>query len=394
MIAQADVVVIGAGITGTSAAFQLARRGLSVALVEKRFLAAGSTGKSSAIIRQHYSNKITARMALYSLRAFQNFAEVTGGGDAGFVRTGFAVLVESKDRTGLEENVAMQQRLGVKTQIMTPEELRTLDPGIAGTQAAAIAYEPESGYADPASTTSGYADAARRAGAQIFQGARVTNIELTNGRVSAVDTTGGKIATEAVVNCTNAWAAQIGEMVHVAVPVHASRHQVATFQRPRTHTGIHLAAADFMNHIYYRPEGTTLTLVGSIDPEEAEDHVDPDHYNESTDYAFIEDASVRIRNRCPYMEQALSKGGWAGIYGITPDWHPVIDEAPAVSGFFVAAGFSGHGFKLGPAVGVMVADMVKRSSEPTDGLDRSLFRLGRFAENRPVRGKYEYSIVG
>lgn len=394
MIYRADVVVVGAGITGTSVAFQLARRGLSVALVEKRFIAAGSTGKSSAIIREHYSNEITVRMALYSLHVFQNFAEVTGGGDAGFVRTGFAILVEGKDRSGLEENVGMQRRLGVNTNVLTPDELTTLDPGIAGTNTAAIAYEPESGYADPAATTSSYVEAARRAGAQILQGTRVTGIEMTSGRVAAVETTSGRIAAGAVVNCTNAWAAEIGKMVHTDIPVHASRHQVATFQRPRSHSTAHIGAADFINQIYYRPEGTSLTLVGSIDPAEADEHVDADHYNESSDYRFIEDAAQRIRNRYPYMEQALSKGGWSGIYGVTPDWHPVIDEAPAGSGVFVAAGFSGHGFKLGPAVGLMVADMVTRSSAPTDGLERSLFRLARFAEQHPVRGKYEYSIVG
>jgi sarcosine oxidase subunit beta len=112
------------------------------------------------------------------------------------------------------------------------------------------------------------------------------------------------------------------------------------------------------------------------------------------DYAFIEDAAQRIRNRFPYMEHALSQGGWSGIYDVTPDWHPIIDEISSGSGFFVAAGFSGHGFKLGPAVGVMIADMVMRASAPTAGLERSLFRYARFAENQPVRGKYEYSIVG
>ncbi len=120
----------------------------------------------------------------------------------------------------------------------------------------------------------------------------------------------------------------------------------------------------------------------------------PDHYNESADDAFIEDAARRIRNRYSFMEQALSQDGWAGIYGVTPDWHPILDEIPGGSGFFVAAGFSGHGFKLGPAVGVMIADMVTRASAPTAGLTRALFRYSRFAENQPVRGKYEYSIVG
>jgi sarcosine oxidase, subunit beta len=393
MINTADVVVIGAGITGTSAAFQLARRGLKVAVVEKRFVAAGSTGKSSAIIRQHYSNEMTARMARYSLRVFQNFKEVTGG-DAGFVPTGFIVLVAGKDRAGLEENVAMQKGVGIRTYILAPEALREMDPGIAVPDGAAIAFEIESGYADPASTATSYAEAAKAAGAEIYQGTRVTNLLMNRERVAGVVTTGGEIATLAVVNCTNAWASEIGQLAGVALPVQASRHQVATFQRPAPHKRYHLTAADFVNQIYYRPEGQALTLVGSILAEEAEHKIDPDHYNESADYEFIEDAAQRIRNRYPYMDQALSKGGWAGIYGVTPDWHPIIDEAPAGSGFFVAAGFSGHGFKLGPAVGVMVADMVTRASTPTEGLTRELFRLARFAENKPVVGKYEYSIVG
>lgn len=393
MQSSADVVIIGGGITGTSAAFQLASRGLKVVLVEKRFIGAGSTGKSSAIIRQHYSNDITARMALYSVRVFQNFAEVVGG-DAGFVRTGFCVLVDPRDRAGLEENVAMQQRVGVTTRLISPEELRELDPGIAGTDLLAIAYEPDGGYADPASTATSYADAARRAGAEILQGVRVTGIEMKGDRIKSVTTSNGAIAAEAVVNCTNAWAPEIGNMVGLDLPIQASRHQVATFQRPRAHARAHVTAGDFMNQIYYRPDSSNLTLVGSIASSEAEHRVDPDRYNEAADYEFIEDAATRIRSRYPYMEQALGRGGWSGIYGVTPDWHPIIDEVPSGSGFFIAAGFSGHGFKLGPAVGVMVADMVTGAATPTAGLERGLFRYARFAENKPVVGKYEYSIVG
>lgn len=393
MIATADVVVIGAGITGTSTAFHLAQRGLKVALVEKRFIAAGSTGKSSAIIRQHYSNEITARMALYSLRVFQNFADAVGG-DAGFVTTGFVILVDAKDHVGLEENVAMQKRVGVNTRVISSDELRELDPGIAAPNTLAAAYEPESGYADPASAATSFAEAARKRGAEISQGTRVTNVEMKSGRVVGVQTTNGRITAPAVVNCANAWAPIICTTVDVDLPIEASRHQVATFQRPRAYAKPHLTAGDFINHIYYRPEGSLLTLVGSIDAAEASHKIDPDQYNEAADYEFIEDAAQRIRNRYPYMEQALSKGGWSGIYGVTPDWHPIIDEIPSGSGFFVAAGFSGHGFKLGPAVGVMIADMVTRASVPTAGLERTLFRYSRFAENQPVRGKYAYSIVG
>ena len=392
MATTADVVVIGGGITGTSAAFQLAQRGMHVVLVEKRFLGAGSTGKSSAIIRQHYSNEITARMALHSLRVFQNFAEAVGA-DAGFVQTGFAILVEAKDRAGLEENVKMQQGLGVNTRVLSSEELRAIDPYFAVSASFAAAYEPEGGYADPASTVMGFGEAAKRYGAQIWQETRVAKILMKNGRVVGVDSTRGEISAPNVVNCTNAWAPQIATTIDLALPIRPERHQVATFQRSSDMERSHLTAGDFVNNIYYRPEGGRLTLVGSIDPNHGQE-IDPDHYNEGADYAFIEDSAQRIGRRYPAMEHSWSKGGWSGIYGVTPDWHPIIDEIPHGSGSFVAAGFSGHGFKLGPAVGVMIADMVARASTPTAQLDRSLFRYARFAEGKPVVGKYEYGIVG
>lgn len=390
----ADVVIIGGGITGTSAAYQLTRRGLKVILAEKRFLGAGSTGRSSAIIRQHYSNESTARMALFSLRVFQNFAQEVGG-DAGFVTTGFAMLVEDKDRAGLQENVAMQRRLGVNTSIIDAQQLHEIDPGLSLPQGLAIAYEPEGGYADPASTVQSYADAAKRAGARIWQETPVTNIlmDAARERVVGVDTPRGIISAPNVVNCANAWAPPLGALVGVELPVRPERHQVATFQRPPELARSRLTAGDFVNNIYFRPEGAGLTLLGSIDPAHGQ-LVDPDSYNEGADADFIADSAERIQRRYPGMDAGLSRGGWAGIYGVTPDWHPIIDEAPPGSGFFIAAGFSGHGFKLGPAVGVMVADMVTHTPIPTAGLERSLFNHARFRENRPVRGKYEYSIAG
>jgi sarcosine oxidase subunit beta len=392
MTATADVVVIGAGIVGTSAAFYLSQRGLRVALVEKRFVAAGATGKSSAIIRQHYSNPVTARMARWGVRVFQNFAEEVGG-ECGYAKTGFAILVNEREHRGLEENVALQQSVGINTRVVSATELAELDPGIQVTADVIGAYEPDGGYADPATASVSLAEAAKRLGAQVLQDTPVTGIAMRGGGVASVETRQGKISAPAVVNCTNAWAPAIARMVGVDLPIVASRHQVAIFQRPPEHKRPHLTAGDFLNNIYFRPDGG-LTLVGSIDPDEANEKADPDHYNEVADFDFIEFASARVCQRYPYMQRALSKGGWTGIYDVTPDWHPIIDEAPAGSGVFHAAGFSGHGFKLGPAVGVMIADMVTHTRTPTDGMDRRMFRLSRFAENDPVRGKYEYSIVG
>ncbi|MBI3243234.1 MAG: FAD-binding oxidoreductase [Chloroflexi bacterium] len=149
---------------------------------------------------------------------------------------------------------------------------------------------------------------------------------------------------------------------------------------------------DFPNVAYFRPETGGMTLVGSVDPVEADDRANPDSYNERVDFEFVADSGTKLARRFPCMERGVSRGGYAGIYDVTPDWHPVIDEVPAGSGFFVAAGHSGHGFKLSPAVGVMVADLV--TGQRTEGLDPTLFRFARYAEGRPVRGRYDYGIAG
>jgi sarcosine oxidase subunit beta len=389
---KADVVIIGGGVTGTSAAFQLASRGLRVILVEKTFLAAGSTGRSSAVIRQHYSNEITARMALYSLRVFQNFTAIVGG-DAGFHETGFVVLVSGRDAAGLRENVALQQRIGIQTQLVSPQELRRLDPSLMASGQDAAAYEPESGYADPVATTMGFADAARIRGAEIWQETRATRVLLERERVAGVETTRGTILTENVVNCANAWAPAIAAPLGISLPIQPERHQIAMFQQKPQREKPRLVVGDFVHQIYYRPEGSTLTLTGSVAPD-GKPIANPDEYDTTADDEYIARVGESLVKRHPAMTNALSKGGYAGMYGVTPDWHPIIDEIPSGSGFFVAAGFSGHGFKLSPAVGVMIADMVTRQAQPTAQLDPALFRYARFAENKPVRGKYEYSIIG
>jgi sarcosine oxidase subunit beta len=386
-----DVIIIGAGINGCSTAFQLAQRGLKVAVFDKSSIGNGPSGKSSAIIRQHYSNELTARLALHSLHVFQNFDERIGG-ECGFTRTGFVVLVAAKDQAGLEANLALQRRIGIKTELLSSESLREIMPGLATADLVSAAYEPESGYAEPYLTVNAFASAARRVGAKIFPETEVTNVRFASGKVIGVDTAKEQFDAPLVINCAGPWAARVAKMVGVEVPINPCRVQVSLFARPSGYEASHPVIADFIHATYFRSETGQLTLVGLVDPGEADAIVDPDNYKEQVDNEFVLDSGERLIRRYPPMERSHSTGGYAALYDITPDWHPIIDELPAGSGFFICAGCSGHGFKLGPAIGLMLADFVTGKSDPE--FDPHMFRFSRYAENQPVRGQYEYSIAG
>jgi sarcosine oxidase subunit beta len=386
-----DIAIIGAGIMGCSTGLQLAKQGLKVAILEKEGIGAGSTGKSSAVIRQHYSNPLTARLALHSLRTFQNFSDEVGG-ESGFTQAGFIVVVAAKDHDGLEANVAMQQGLGVNTQLISPEESIELMPGLQTSDMVAAAYEPESGYADPNLTVSSYSAAAKNAGAEIFLERAVTGICFEGEKVVGVDTASGPINAPIVLNSAGPWGARVAKMAGVDVPINSCRVQVAFFGRPDSQAAEHPVVADFIHSTYFRAETGQLTLAGLIDPAEADAIVNPDAFPEQLDKDFTLDVGERLVRRYPPMERSQARGGYASLYAITPDWHPVVDELIPDSGFFISAGFSGHGFKLGPAVGLMTADMLTANSDPL--FDPSLFKLNRFQEGKEVVGQYEYSIAG
>ncbi len=386
-----DVVIIGGGIMGCSSAYQLAKRGLKVALFEKKSIGDSPSGKSSAIIRQHYSNELTARMANYSLKTFRNFDELVGG-ECGFNQTGFVVIVEAKDQTGLEANVTFQKSLGIQTELIGAEALKELMPGIDTGSLVAVAYEPESGYADPYLTLNAYAQAAQREGAMLYRDTEVTGIRLDRDKVKGIETADDHYESPIVINCAGAWGAGVARLAGIEVPINSCRVQVAFFRRSQDQAASHPVVADFVNATYFRSETGGITLVGLIDPAEANAIVDPDNFKEYMDDDFLLDAGERLVNRYPAMERSESTGGYASLYAITPDWHPIIDEVPAGSGFYICSGFSGHGFKLAPAISLMVADLTTGKSKPM--FDPSLFSYGRFEANQLVRGRYEYSIVG
>jgi glycine/D-amino acid oxidase-like deaminating enzyme len=385
-----DVIIIGAGLIGCATALHLAQRGLKVTVLEKDTVGAGGTGRSSAIVRQHYSNELTARMALHGLRVFQEFDDRVGG-DCDFRRTGWVTIAAAENSVGMAANVKLLQGYGINTELLSAEDLEAMVPGLDTSDLVAIIHEPESGYADPHLTVNGYADAARRFGATIVQGCTVTGIRFDADKVVGVDTTGNAYDGPVVVNCAGPWGAQVAKMAGVSAPITCARVQVAVFRRPAEYTA-HPVVMDFVNGIYLRPETGNISLVGSIDPAEAKDVVDPDDFPEHASTDFLMEMGEQFMRRYPPMDTSECLDGYASIYSITPDWHPIIDEVPEGSGCYICSGFSGHGFKLAPAVGLMTADLICKVSDPE--FPTNMFRFGRFAEGDLVRGQYEYSIAG
>ena len=383
MTRTADAVVIGAGVNGASIAFNLLKKGLrKVIILEKYLLASGGTGKSAGVVRQHYSNEPLVEMMKRCLEVFSNFEDWVGG-SSGFVNTGWAFLVPSEAVAGFEKNMAMQQRLGINTKEISKEELLELEPRFNLDDVSRIAHEPDAGYADPHLTTTGYVRAACGLGGEIIQCCPVTSIPLQEGRVAEVETPKGKISTGIVVNAGGPWSDRVAAMVGLSLPLKVSREEEILLLPPQGEGPPWLTVSDMSKAIYYRPEHGRV-LVGRGYPKEYE-YVDPDSYREAVDFDFIEESAKRMAARLPAYSNALVQHAYTGLYDVTPDWHPVLGRT-SVEGFFMAAGFSGHGFKLAPSIGELMAEEIVDGQ--ASSVDISAFGLDRFEKNQLFTTSY------
>jgi sarcosine oxidase subunit beta len=324
-------------------------------------------------------------MVLKALRFFERFEELTGERTAGFVRTGYLLGVDDRLRKAMEASVALQQSQGIDSRLISLEEARAIEPRLCTDDLTGACYEPEAGFADPAQTTQGLAGAARDLGVRIMEQTEVTGIRVDADRVVGVETSRGPIATPRVVNAAGVWAPALGRMVGLDIPITVCRHKIALAAWPPDARGPHPMVYDFVTNIYTRPETGDMILVGPLDSEELHDRADPDRYREGLDLDERTDLLARAARRFPVLERGSVPRSYAGCFDVTPDWHPIIDET-GPRGSYVAAGFSGHGFKLSPAVGDMVAMLVVEGKTPAD--DVHAFRLSRFAEGKPIRGTY------
>jgi len=381
-----DAIIIGGGIAGVSTAFHLSERGCRVAVLERKFVAAEATGRSSGLVRMHYDLETESRLAWASFDYFRNWRERVGG-ECGFTRTGFLQIVAPTHNEQLRANVAMHQRIGIPSLLVTADDVKRLAPHFATDDFDLAAYEPESGYADPSSTAASLMTAAREQSARLIQDCQVGQIKLAGGRVTGVETNRGDFSGPVVLNAAGAWAAEIGRMVGVELPIDTWWHEVAFIRRPPAIPS-HLTVIDDSLSLYFRPETGGLTLVALEDgsqfgepPDSDADHVTP---------GFVERAVERLCRRVPGMDVGSLKTAYRGCDGITPDQRAILDQA-GPDGFYIACGFSGTGFKLGPAVGACMTELILDGQAKT--VDISPFTLRRFEMGQLLKGEHAYQTL-
>jgi len=415
---SADVIVVGAGVTGASTAFHLSRVGAGdVLVVDRGTVGSGMSSRSSAMIRMHYTFRPEVELAVRSDRMFASWTELTGR--PAFVRrTGFARFVLPGEEDALRANVAMQRDCGARAEVLPAADFAALAPGFTTDDLTEVAWEPDGGYGDGALVAGDLLAAAREGGVRYRPHTPALALLREGDRVTGIQTPDGPEHAGVVVAAAGVWSPALLASIGVDLPIETEFHQVAVLSHAPGQ-GTPVACIDSTTQSYFRPEaGGSMTLVGSftgprgVDPDrvappaaavragapgatqrgalgapEQTQSTAPNVPGVGEGLAGLVGAAAR---RVPALADAGIVRGITGVYDMTPDGRPMLGELPGLSGLVLAAGFSGTGFKISPAVGEAVAALV--NGNPVAGsVDIGPFWPGRFAEGRPVSPPHPYS---
>jgi len=386
MTQTADVVVVGGGVNGASITYALAARGVKVILLEKGALASGASGRSSALVRMHYTNEWDSRLAWASFPVFKHWAELMGG-PAVFTHTGFVNVVAPAFAENLRRNVEMLRGIGVNTTAITAAELKELQPFANVEDIGAAAYEPDSGYANPAETVEGFRRRATELGAKVMQWTAVTQVIRQESRVSGVETSAGRIDAGHVIVAAGAWSARLCREFGLELPARPKAIDTVAVTRPPELAKGHMVFIDNVQGNYFRPEGGGLTLVG-VPCQEWD--IDPDTLGTGLSAQAADVGAQLLMHRIPVMERATLSRGYKAFDGYSADRHAILGRVDGIDGLYLATAFSGSGFKIAPAVGQCMAELVVEGRAKT--VDIEAFSLQRFAEGRTVEGPYPYAV--
>lgn len=381
----ADFIILGAGVMGASIAFHLAQRKAgSILILDKAHAGSGGSGRSSALVRMHYSFPPEVQLALISLRMFERWTDLVGEPTL-FHKTGFVRIVHPNESERLRRNVEMQQLLGVNVRLIDRHELQALEPDWRVEDIDLAAYEPDSGYGDGAGVANDFLARARDLGATYLPRTQALHLLRENGHVSGVHTNQGDFYAPAVIAATGPWTRTLFRDAGVDLPIETEFHQVAILKNALDQHPRGCACIDSGSATYFRPDGHDKTLVGDFYGTRP---IDPDSFPQRPSEESLETLIERACLRLPKLENAEVMRGVTGVYDMTPDSRPLLGEIPDIHGLYICAGFSGMGFKISPAVGLVMSELILDGRSTS--VDISAFRPQRFAEHQPIRAEYEY----
>ena len=392
---RCDIVVIGGGVIGVSIAYHLARFGCRrVLLLERGQLGGGTTAQSSCILRTHYTVPENVALAKAAIAIFNDFPAYLEDPEAesGYIRCGFMLVAgEGSRAAALRATLAMERGLGLDAREIAVDDARRIHPLVQFGDIAAIGWEPEAGYADAYLTLSAFARAARRLGATLREGVTVTGLTRNaSGRVIGVETSHGAIDAGLVISAQNIWSQEVAAWTGIALPLALSRHAVFTLDAPAPYTRELPVLKDLKSpgKLYMRSYGGRQLLVG--DGNDGEGIATPDTEQADVPLDYVAEIGEQVAHRMPVFASAGLASSWTGVYDVTPDWNPVLGALPGIDGLHVAYGFSGHGFKLSPIVGRIVA---QRALGLVPDFALEPYSLARFSGGRLLQGRYGTGAV-
>ncbi len=389
-----DFVVIGAGVIGASVAHHLAAEGArSVLVIERGTIGAGTTSQSSGLLRTHYSVRQNVELARSSWWAFNNFAEYVGDDEAscGLVKCGYMICSPEGDKLEpLRASLAAQQEMGIEVQLLDKDEARERLPIAQFDDTALVGFEPEAGFADAYLVATSFARSARRRGVKIMEGVSVTGVIREGRRIVCVETSAGSFGCGTLISTQNIWTPDLAGWIDVPLPVKPERHTVLALECEAAYSFKMPAFKDLGSPgmLYYRSYGGSQMLVSEGVVGETLNSPETEQGDISLDY--VGEVGAQVAERFPAYETAGLASSWTGVYDVTPDWNPVLGKVGDIEGLVVGFGFSGHGFKLSPGIGKILAQHAL--GQPTD-VSLAPYSLDRFASGALLVGKYGSGAV-
>lgn len=372
MIKQADVVIIGGGISGAAIAYNLAKKGVKdIVVLEMGYQGSGSTGRCGAGIRQQWGTEMNCLLGKLSCEYFENAKEeLACHGDIEFKQGGYLMLASTEaELNQFRRNVALQNRLGIQSQVLTLDEAKEIVPFLNTDGLTGATFHQKDGHLNPFTTLDAFVQAAKRLGVHYHTYTEVTAIKVAGGRISGVSTHLGDIATEVVVNASGPYGRIVAEMAGVEIPTYSERHEILV--TTPVNQILKPMVMSFSKNLYTQQVPHGSIIMGRSGEDEPRD------LNNRSSWHFLDAMSKTVTDLLPPLAKVRVVRAWAGQYHMTPDKQPILGEAPELKGFYQAVGFSGHGFMFAPATGILLSEMILGEGLTLDVRNMNMDRFSR-----------------